>query len=252
MRRAGTIACRREGPSTIVAPSAGPADGERQPGQVRVRGSGKAQDGEPFDCGRAGQRGAGAESSAEVGGDARTEQPAGGLCREQQPETEQQPVPGDVRGPGPRLPEQRLADLRHGPGDGGERPYEQRGGEERQRVGEQRNRPPEREQRTARRRPREAGHGGLGSAQAGVGPLQEGGGQRFLTIAQELSRVRSPAGARANSVRARATSARLGATVTRRRPRRTVRRPPELRGVSRRRSRCRRRPGPTATRAAPR
>ncbi|MBB6421622.1 hypothetical protein HDC93_007255 [Streptomyces sp. AK010] len=63
---------------------AGSADGERQPGHVRVRGSGQAEDGEPFDGGCAGQCGAGAQSSATGRGDARTEQAAGGLrCEEQ-------------------------------------------------------------------------------------------------------------------------------------------------------------------------
>ncbi len=184
------------------------ADGEREAGDVRVRGGGKAQDGESLDCGRAGKRGAGAESSAEEGGDARAEQTSGGLRREEQAEAEgvdaetivreegeyglhgeegdvpdrrtqrepeQQPIPEYVRGAGPRLPQQRLTGLRYGPGRGRQRPYEQCGERERDRVGEQRNHPPEREQGTARGRSGEAGRGGLGAAQAGVGALQERG-----------------------------------------------------------------------------
>lgn len=145
---------------------------------------------------------------AEERGDARAEQATGGLRREEQAEAEvadaetvvreegqyglhgeegdvpdrrterepeQQLIPHDVRGPGPRLPEQRLAGASGRPGHGGQRPYEQCGERERHPVGEQRNRPPEREQRTARGRPREAGGGGLGAAQTGVGALKECG-----------------------------------------------------------------------------
>jgi hypothetical protein len=115
------------------------AYGERDTCDVRIRGGGQSEDGKPFDRGRTGQRGPGADSPAEEGSDARAEQTAGGLRREQQAEAEggeaetvvreeredglhgdegdvpdcrpqrepeQQPVPEDVRGAVSRLPQQ--------------------------------------------------------------------------------------------------------------------------------------------------